>query len=84
MKDSLVESPAAFVGRVGSEGGRSASTLSTVHAVPPGGLAALPQPGIGGDDLKHSQQAGCDVLRRRHGQGKMLEYRHLGSRRAAR
>jgi hypothetical protein len=39
MKHSLLESSAAFVGPVGSEGGRSPSTLSTGQAVPPGGLA---------------------------------------------
>ena len=31
MKDSFLESSAAFVGPVGSEGGRSPSTLSTGH-----------------------------------------------------
>src|SRR5713101_5526527 len=39
MKDSLLESSAAFVGPVGSEGGRSPSTLSIGQAVPAGGLA---------------------------------------------
>jgi hypothetical protein len=39
MKDSFLESSAAFVGPVGSEGGRSPSTLSIGPAVPPGGLA---------------------------------------------
>lgn len=40
MKDSVLgSSAAAFVGPVGSEGGRSPSTLSIGHAVPPGGLA---------------------------------------------
>jgi hypothetical protein len=39
MKDSFLESSAAFVGPVGSEGGRSPSTLSTGQAVPSGGLA---------------------------------------------
>ena len=38
MKDSLLES-SVFVGAVGSEGGRSPSTLSTGQAVPAGGLA---------------------------------------------
>jgi hypothetical protein len=38
MKDSFLES-SAVVGPVGSEGGRSASTLSTGQAVPAGGLA---------------------------------------------
>ena len=39
MKDPLLESSAAFVGPVGSEGGGSPSTLSIGQAVPPGGLA---------------------------------------------
>ena len=39
MKDSFLKSSAVFVGPVGSEGGRSASTLSTGQAVPAGGLA---------------------------------------------
>ena len=39
MKDSLLKSSAAFVGPVGSEGGRSPSTLSIGQAVPTGGLA---------------------------------------------
>src|ERR1700747_442005 len=39
MKDSFLESSAAFVGPVGSEGGRSPSTLSIEPAAPPGGLA---------------------------------------------
>jgi hypothetical protein len=39
MKDSFLESSAAFVGPVGSEGGRSPCTLSTGQAVPAGGLA---------------------------------------------
>ena len=39
MKDSLLELSAAFVGPVGSEGGRSPSTLSIGQAVPTGGLA---------------------------------------------
>ena len=39
MKDSLVESSGAFVGPVGSEVGRSPSTLSIGQAVPAGGLA---------------------------------------------
>jgi len=39
MNDILDESSAAFVGPVGSEGGRSPSTLSTGQAVPVGGLA---------------------------------------------
>lgn len=39
MKDSFLESSAAFVGPVGSEGGRSPSTLSIGPVVPPGGLA---------------------------------------------
>ena len=38
MKDSFLESSAAFVGPVGSEGGRSLSTLS-IGPVPAGGLA---------------------------------------------
>src|SRR4029078_8871767 len=38
MKDSFLESSAAFVGPVGSEGGRSPSTLS-IGQVPAGGLA---------------------------------------------
>ena len=39
MKDSFLESSAAFVSPVGNEGGRSPSTLSIGPAVPPGGLA---------------------------------------------
>jgi transposase len=39
MKDSFLESSAAFVGPLGSEGGRSPSTLSIGQAVPAGGLA---------------------------------------------
>src|SRR5512135_1135097 len=39
MNDILAESSFAFVGPVGSEGGRSPSTLSTGQAVPVGGLA---------------------------------------------
>ena len=39
MKDSFLESSAGFVGPVGSEGGRSPSTLSIGPAVPAGGLA---------------------------------------------
>ncbi len=39
MNDILAESSVAFVGPVGSEGGRSPSTLSTGQAVPVGGLA---------------------------------------------
>jgi transposase len=39
MKDSFLESSAAFVGPVGSEGGRSPSTLSIGQALPAGGLA---------------------------------------------
>jgi len=39
MKEPLLASSAAFVGPVGSEGGRSPSTLSTGQAVPAGGLA---------------------------------------------
>ena len=38
MKDSFLELSAAFVGPVGSEGGRSLSTLS-IGQVPAGGLA---------------------------------------------
>lgn len=38
MKDSFLELSAAFVGPVGSEGGRSPSTLS-IGQVPAGGLA---------------------------------------------
>jgi transposase len=38
MKDSFLES-SVFVGAVGSEGGRSPSTLPTGQAVPAGGLA---------------------------------------------
>jgi transposase len=40
MKETLLESSAAFVGPVGSEGGRSPSTLSIGQAVPSGGLVA--------------------------------------------
>src|ERR1019366_7283084 len=39
MNDTLLETSAVFVGPVGSEGGRSPSTLSIGQAVPPGGLA---------------------------------------------
>jgi hypothetical protein len=39
MNDILAESSVAFVGPVGSEGGRSPSTLSTGQAVPVKGLA---------------------------------------------
>jgi hypothetical protein len=39
MKDSYLESSAAFIGPVGSEGGRSPSMLSIGQAVPAGGLA---------------------------------------------
>jgi transposase len=39
MKDSFLQSSAAFVDPVGSEGGRSPSVLSTGSAVPAGGLA---------------------------------------------
>src|SRR5450830_1740093 len=39
MNDTLLETSAVFVGPVGSEGGRSPSTLPIGQAVPPGGLA---------------------------------------------
>jgi hypothetical protein len=39
MNDTLLETSAVFVGPVGSEGGRSPSTLPTGQAVRPGGLA---------------------------------------------
>jgi transposase len=46
MNDSLLES-SVFVGAVGSEGGRSPSTLSTGPAVPAGGLAPGQRWGVG-------------------------------------
>src|ERR1019366_2659183 len=39
MNDTVLETSAVFVGPVGSEGGRSPSTLPIGQAVPPGGLA---------------------------------------------